>query len=512
MAWLPIPDLGKGLNQDATGEELELGVQTSAQNMRFRHGYAERFKGMQSVFTAPPVTPYSTTHYRAGNSYFIVYAGLQQTYADDGNTQTEITNANNTGSIDDKWTCGVFNGIYIQNNGIDVPQYWNGETGTNLADLTAWPVGYRVGSLRAFGNFLVGVDVTRAGNRELHTVIWSNSTDPGAIPDSWDITDPTKDAGDFPLAETNGALIDSLQMGSMNILYKDDSAYSMIPVQGSAVFRFARLPAASGLMAKNCVVATPRGEHVLLTPGLDLVAFNGQSERSLIDGRMRTWLQANINQSHAIRSFLAVNPLTSEVLCCFPSGSATVCDKALVWNYAEDKVYVRDLPNVTAGSTGKVSITSATTWATASGTWTTATDEWAAFGDISGLSRLIFARASRLSMFDFTEQDHGSSFAASIQRTGMHFDSPETMKWIRAVRPKVDAAAGTQISVRVGWADVPDEDPTWSSPVTFTVGTDIEVFPSAQAGRFLALELSTTGDAAWRTRSCQMDVVPMGAY
>lgn len=511
MAWLPIPDHGKGLNLDGTAEELAPGVTTAGSNVRFRSGYAERFKGMETVYTTPLVTPYHIAHFQVGNTRNVVYAGLQKTYADDGTTQTDITNANNTGATDDRWCGFVFNGVYIQNNGVDVPQYWGGNTASNLANLTAWPAGHTAGFMRPFKNYLVAGDITRAGVRERGTVLWSHVADPGAIPTSWDIADATKDAGDVSLSETNGSLIDALPLGDMLVIYKDDAIHYAQTVQSNQIFRFGRLPGDTGLLARGCVANTPAG-HVLLTPALDVVIHSGQGLRSLIDGRMLRWLQSNINEAQAVRSFVVANAPTKEVLICFPADASTVCTKALVWNWKDDTLAVRDLSNVTYGSSGAVVIASTATWSGATATWATATDAWGDLGDIDGTSRLIFTRSTpALSMYDSTEQDHGSSFTATIERSGMHFDSPETVKLCRGVRPKIDAPAGTVVKIQIGAAMVPDASPTWQTAVNFTVGTDIEAHSFA-SGRFLALRMYTTGDAPWRVRSVQMDVIGQGAY
>jgi hypothetical protein len=511
MTWVAIPDLGQGLNLDGTPEELAAGIVTSGSNMRFRSGYAERFRGMETVYTTPPVIPYHICHYQVGNTRFVVHAGLQKTYADDGTTQTDITNANNTGAIDDRWCGFVFNGVYVQNNGVDVPQYWNGNTASNLANLTAWPAGYTVGFMRPYKNYLVAGDITRGGVRERGTFLWSHAAEPGTIPTSWDIADGTKDAGDVPLAETNGSLIDALPLGDLLAIYKDDAIHFAQPVQSSQIFRFGRLPGDTGLLARGCVVNTPAG-HVLLTPDLDLVIHSGQGLRSIIEGRMLKWLASNINEASALRSFLAVNQASKEVLLCFPADASAVCTKALVWNWKDDRLYIRDLANVTYGSTGQVTVGSSSTWSGASGTWETDTNSWGDEVAADRAPRLIFARsAPALSMFDSTEQDHGASFTATLDRTGMHFDAPETVKLCRGVRPKIDAAQGTVIKVQIGAAMVPDGSPTWQTPMNFTVGTDIEAHSFA-SGRFLALRMYTTGDAPWRVRSVQMDIVPQGAY
>lgn len=512
MAWVPIPDLGQGLNLDGQPEELALGVSSSGKNIRYRAGFAERMKGMETVYTTPLVAPYHNIQYTVGTSRYMVYAGLQKTYVDDGTTQTDITNANNTGAIDDRYTGGIFNGVYIQNNGVDAPQYWGGNTGLNLVNLTAWPAGYKAGFLRPFKGYLVGGDITRGGVRERGTVLWSHLADPGTIPTSWDITDATKDAGDVSLSETNGTLIDSLPLGDMNVIYKDDALHYQQSIQSTRIFRFGRLPGDAGLLARGCVVAFPGG-HVFLTPGLDVVSHSGQGLQSIFEGRMRRWFAADINSAQAQRAFLVSHPPTNEILICYPSGAAVACDKALVWNWKDNTFAIRDLSNVTYGSYGQCTIpNSSDTWSAASGTWDTDTASWGDGGGISGAPRLIFTRSTpALSMYDSTQQDHGASFTATLELTGLHFGSPDTVKLCRGARPKIDAAMGTVVYLQLGATNTPDGDPTWQAAQAFTVGVSREIFGFA-SGIFQALRIYSTGDAWWRVRSCELDLVKQGRY
>jgi hypothetical protein len=509
MTWVTIPDLGKGLNEDSSPEELGPGVSTSSTNMRFANGYASRFKGMQTVYTTPLVAPYHITHFTVNASRYVVYAGLQKTYVDDGATQTDITNANNTGAINDRYCGFSFNGVYVQNNGVNIPQYWGGNVANNLANLTAWPAGYTAGFMRPFKNYLIAGDITKTGTRYRQLVLTSDLCDPGAIPTTWNASDATADATETPLAETDGTLIDGAALGDIFVLYKDDALHFAQTINSADIFRFGRLPGETGLMARGCVVATPKG-HVFLTPGLDLVIHNGQGLQSLITGRMRTWLSANMNTSRAVRSFLVMSAATAEVLACFPSGASDTCDKALVWNWRDNTVYTRELSNVTYGSEGLVNLAGTDTWAAATGTWATDTDAWNDGASLDGISRLIFTRTTpALAMFDSTELDYGSDFTGSFERTGMHFDAPEVVKLCRGVRARIDASQGAEISIQIGSQMVPDGAVTWSSAVTYTVGTDIEVHSFA-SGRFLAIRHSAT--VPYRIRGLQMDIVPQGGY
>jgi hypothetical protein len=511
MAWIPIPDLGQGLNLDGAPEELALGVSSGGQNMRFRAGFAERFRGMGAVYTTPLVAPYGLCHYTVGTSRYVVYPGLAKTYVDDGTTQTDITNADNTGAIDDKWCSFVFNGVYIQNNGKDVPQYWGGNTANNLADLTAWPAGHTCGFLRPFKNYLVAGDITRGGVRERGTVLWSHLADPGAIPSSWDISDATVDAGDQSLSETNGTLIDSLPLGDMNIIYKDDAIHFQQSIQSSQIFRFGRLPGDTGLLARNCVQAFPGG-HVYLSPGFDVLIHSGQGPQSILDGKHRKWIKSNINPTYASRSFLASNPQTSEILVCFPADAASVCTKALIWNWKDNTFGVRELSSVTAGSTGQVTLTNSNAWSADTETWDEDVTTWGENDYAPNSPRLILARSTPgLAMFDLGSKDFGSDFTATLELNALHFGAPDRVKLCKAVRPKIDAPAGTTVYVQIGSAMLPDQSPTWQSAVSFVVGTDIEAHSFA-SGRFLSLRMFTTGNAPWRVRSCQLDIVPQGNY
>jgi hypothetical protein len=512
MALLPIPDLGPGLNLDGAPEELALGVSSAGANMRFRAGFAERFKGMAAVYTTPLVTPYHIAHYTVGTTRNVVYAGIQKTYADDGTTQTDITNANNTGGIGDRWCGFVFNGVYVQNNGVDAPQFWGGSTGANLADLTAWPLNYKAGFLRPFKNYLVAGDVTRAGTRERGTILWSHIADPGTIPTSWDISDATKDAGDVSLSETNGTLIDALPLGDMNVIYKDDSLYYQQSIGSVQIFRFGRLPGDTGLLARGCVVSIPPG-HVYLTPGFDVVLHNGQGPQSIIDGKMRTWLRNNLNAAMASRSFLAANPSTNEVLVCFPSDAFEVCTKALVWNWKDNTFGIRELSNVTYGSTGQVTLASSTdTWAGDTETWAEDSSTWGESDYAPNTPRLIFTRTTPgLAMFDATGKDFGVDFTATMERTGLHFDAPTQVKLCRGVRPVIDGPMGATVYVQIGAAMFPDQAPVWQTASAFTIGTDIETFAFA-SGRFLSIRFYSTANLPWRIRSCQMDVIAQGGY
>lgn len=91
MPLVQLPDLGKGVNADLSAEELQAGVWSSATNMRFMNGFAQRFNGLAKTFDTPTVTPYYITPYQTNTTRYFVHAGLQRVFADNGVARVELT-------------------------------------------------------------------------------------------------------------------------------------------------------------------------------------------------------------------------------------------------------------------------------------------------------------------------------------------------------------------------------------------------------------------------------------
>lgn len=516
MAIVSIKDCGQGVNKELMPEELVPGQWTSCTNMRFRNGFAERFKGMQTLFADPLITPYWVSPYASTLTRFWVHGGLAKVYVDDGTTRTDISNATAfTGAIDDRWTGGSLNGVFICNNKADQPQYWGGDTAVKLQVLPGWVNTHRVAWMRPWKNYILCGDVTKAGVRYPHMLKWSAAAVAGAVPTTWDIADATQDAAERDLAETPDVMVDGLPLGDAFIVYKERSMYSVTQTFDSRIFRTARLPGNTGMLARGCGVAIPSG-HVVLTAG-DLILHAGQGVKSIVSGRMRKWLFNTMSSTLASRSFVTSNPQKNEVWVCFPSTDATSCDTALVWNWENDTFGIRTLPSVTYGDAGQVSTASATastSFDSDAGTYDTDGSTYDENEYASNEARMVFSHLTKLSLVDTGTTDFGTALTSSLERTGMHFDDPYSVKIIRSVYPRVDAPIGTVISIQVGSAMNPDSAVTWSTVGTFTVGAGgrIKVDKFSVAGRFLALRLSATTNSIWRLRSLDLDIKPAGAY
>ncbi len=509
MPIIKIPDVGQGANLDLSPEELNVGVWSGVSNMRFVNGYASKFKGMARVFDAPTITPHFLTSFQTSDKRYWVHAGTAKVFADDGTTRTEITPATApTGAIDDRWSATSLGGVLVMTNGKDVPYFWNGNTATDLAALTNWDTNERCASIHAFKSYLVALDITKSGGARFpYMVKWSTEAVPGSLPSTWDETSVTASAGEQDLAETPDLIVDALPLGDSLVIYKERSAYSMRFIGQPFIFQFQKLPGEYGMLAKGCGAVTPKG-HVVLANG-DVILNTGQGMQSIADGVIRRYIFNNIDSTNYKRAFVCTNPQRNEVLVCFPFNGSSYCDKAAVWNWETGAWSLRDLSNATYASAGLISFDISKTWATDPENWGDDSTTWNENEYSPNEARLLFATTSEIRVFDVGSTDGGSSFTGTLERTGITFDDPYSVKLIRAVRPRIDATGQTPITIQVGASMVPDQAVTWSPPVTFTVGQDIKADTFAQ-GRFLAIRIS--GQIAYRIRSMDLDIVTAGAF
>ena len=93
------------------------------------------------------------------------------------------------------WTSTLLGGIPILNNGIDPPQQWNLSLASRMQALDNWP-GVTCKALRGFKNFPDCAECHEIRRNYPFMVKWSHPAEPGGVPSSWAIDDPTVDAGE----------------------------------------------------------------------------------------------------------------------------------------------------------------------------------------------------------------------------------------------------------------------------------------------------------------------------
>jgi len=510
-----------GLNKDLSRHDLDEKFVTDSNNVRFREGSAELFGGYDEIYATPSAVPYHIQPVFVGTTRYLLYASKQRVYVVNGSTHTSITRQ--TASVDvlydaDEtvlWNGGVLNGIPILNNYNDVPQMWNPvATTTKLAALTAWDTDLRAKVIRPYKNYLVALFIkdtsTDPDTIYPHRVLWSNAATAGTVPDSWDITDATKDAGETDI-EGEDRIVDGLTMGDNFIIYKKRSTYLMQFIGGQYIMRFQRLFSESGAMSQDCVVDLD-GAHVVLGVS-DLYIHSGDQVQSLLTGKMRKWLFGDMDSQYYEYSFLVKSIHTNEIWVCYPTVGSSTCDRALVWNYKDSTFAVRDLPSVRAGTNGFVESSLSYGWEAETTTWETVDKAWAVAATIPDEQRLIFASPtnSKIYLAESTQLNDGSYISASMERRGLSLGQPEIRKLIKSVRPRFSSDSVATVQISVGSSDDVYGTYTWTVPQDFVIGTDYKVDLFAN-GRYFAYRVTSDAALGWRFEGLDFDIDPAGSW
>ncbi len=499
---LPV---GGGIVADEVSHELAENVCTDGNNVRFRDGYVMKTEGYAATLTTPVVVPYHIANLQNSGANYWVHVGLTSVYSDNGTTQTNITGTALTGSLTQKIASCVLGGVLIINNQADRPKYWAGSG--NLANLTGWTSTHRCKALRSFKNYLIALNVTKGSTNYASMVKWSHAAAPGFIPDSWDESDPTKDAGELDVAETDDEIVDGLALGNTFIIYKQRSCYGMQYLGNNSIFRVFKLPGGFGALTQNCVADTPNG-HVVLTNGPDVIRHYANEPQSIIQGRWRRWLAANIDPANYGNSFVVSNRDKSEVWVCIPTTGNTWPNVALVWNWNDDTWTKIAIPNLTHAHFGTYAPANES-WAANADTWADDDDPWDSI-DVS--TRLLASSANtKLYLMDEGDTADGSNFTATFSRVGLSFGDPDTRKLHRGVTLRVDADAGTSLTVEGASSDDIEGPYSYASGVTYTVGTSRKA-DFMVSGRFVGYRVTSTGAGQWRIKSVGNDIKPQGNF
>jgi len=519
----PVNNLGQfGIITDFEATELPLNAFTGGQNVRFRNGGVEKFEGHSEVYATPLNAPWWLQSVAYGSSYFWMYAGETAVGATDGSSHADITRTVGGAYASDAsigWTGGVLGGIPVLNNGVDTPQYWaTPALATALADLTNWPASTTCRALRPFGDYLVALDVTKAGTRYRQMVKWSHAAVPGSLPDSWDETDETRDAGEWSLSDTEDRVVDLIALRNLGMLYKEYTTHQMQYVAGTDIFKFTKVFESFGALSARCATPFLGGKHLVFS-GDDVVLHDSQSAQSLLKGRSQQLILNRLSSTNYTRAFVAPNFVNSEIWICFPTTASTWPDVALVWNWKEDKWGVRDLPPAAFIASGIVSPTT-DVWSAASGTWATDVDSWGDLYYDPSKRRMLMAavEATKLYQPDNTNSFDGAVMNAYVERLNIGFPikkegTPDyaNRKLMTRFWPRVTGTDGGTVDFYIGVQDKVDASPTYYGPYTYTIGSTESIDPLVE-GRLHAIKAVSNSAISWRWTGYDVELAFSGQY
>ena len=147
--------------------------------------------------------------------------------------------------------------------------------------LANWPVGWFCAGIRPFKNYLVAFGLTRNTIAYPWEIRWSASTEAGGVPSTW-VAAPGNDAGNTnALAGTTDHIVDMIQLGNINVIYKNNSVWTQQWIGGNQIFAHRVAFREFGMISANCAREV-FSKQVVLTQD-DVVIHNLVEAKSLVD-------------------------------------------------------------------------------------------------------------------------------------------------------------------------------------------------------------------------------------
>lgn len=506
-----------GINRDLPPSELPLDVFSDGKNIRYDNLAMCKFDGHSQIFDVGMLhTPYHALGVRKPLDYFWIYGGTNAVgVVNTSGTHNDITPVSApSATYENNWHGGVINGVPYLNYPGGNPIFWDGITTIPMVTLTGWPASTSTKCIRTYRNFLVALDLTESSIDYPNRVRWSASATSGLIPQSWDETDPTIDAGFVTLGGTQGAVVDCLPLYENNIVYKNNSAFIMSFIGGQQIFSFRELFQDIGVIGRDCVVYF-KGRHAVFTQD-DLIVHDGRTPQSIIDKKMRSWLFREIDPEHATKSFITPYHKKDELWFCFTNASAGangLPNTALVWNYKDDKLSVRDIQDAPFIAHGVISqFDGVADWDSDTESWDSDTSVWNESQIGSVTQDLVMCSGSNLHQIDIGATFNGVDYESYVERLSIPLgDNYTEVKMLRSMWPYIEGPPGTVLNIRVGSQMHLDDPISWADDGVYTLGTD-DRFNSFIKGRLISFKISSQTGAKWVLHGIGLEVKSAERY
>lgn len=504
-----------GLIGDPPASEIPDGAWSDSRNVRYRDGSAEKMGGYAQVFGSLSATAIGAFTINDGASTYWAYGSNTVLYATDGSTHANVSNASLTYAATDDlgWTGGAFHGQLVLTDGVSIPQSWIPGLANKFVSLTAWPTATLLTKvLRVHTDFIFALRNTTSGSYNPRELRWSDKASQGALPGSWDYTDPTNQSGINELGQTGDILVDALTLRGALIIYKEFHTWIARYVGGLDVFSFDLLYAQSGLLTENCAIDFG-DQHLVLTDH-DLIIHDGNSQHSILDNKLRRNFFARINSNRYRRSFLALDVRNKEVHACIPESGQDWPTLALTWNYAANTLDYRELGGPkTFGAHGTIPSGTSKTFDSDSGAFDAAVDQFDADTFNPSALRLTWWDSAAKKAY---QDGEGETFDGTAmlcygerQKMGLSMDLV-TIKRVMAVVPILTGTAGDTFDFYIGVRDSLDAATSWTGPYTFRLGTSYQVDCRVD-GRVIDVRFEYRGANTWRLSGFRIEAFPTGS-
>jgi len=537
MANFPIRDLGSvGAITDLSPYNIPINGFSKALNVRFDEGKIRRSPIFRLIKGSLGFTPRFTFGVVPSTGFDSVIMISDDYVINEYNSGTVSDRSGSiSGTTDPRpFTATTLSSVTYVNREDRIPVFRT-SIGTNFADLTNWPTGYRCASLRSYNDFLIALNTTEGIALRPTRVRWSNIALADAVPDSWDETDTTKSAGYTDLGSMQTAIVDGMPLGSNFVIYSSDQIWLMEFVGGTFIFNFRKLFTDAGLINQNCVVEID-GKHFCFGD-FDIYMHDGTTKQSICDERVRTFIYSGLNNTAKDKFFIQHNPVLNEIYFCYQSGDALVsfvnagrCNRSATFNYRNNTWSFMDLPNVSSGTVANIN--SVNTYATATNL-TYALTGGTYYGQQDSFDRhtLLISETSatdglnsnKLLAMDLSDEgkitfqlDTESIKPSIVERVGIDLDETKVplsgYKVVKAIYPQATTTntANTTLSLTFGASDTPNDTPTYEATNIFDMTSDYKI-DSRASGRYLSYKIAVADNKDFEISGFDIEIEATGS-
>ena len=173
------------------------------------------------------------------------------------------------------------------------------------------------------------------------------SSDPSTSGAQWQKS-TTNTAGFNFLVATPGGILDAYQLGDELFAYKSDAVVRVSPTNDGD-FDFASILEDDGIYSTRCVAQIGNSQQIVMG-NYGVYIQDGRGDKTdLAKGIFQDALYNDIKPADKDRTFVFHQTRDKEVWFCYSSLTNTGegCDTAFVYDYKEQKVHKRSLPNIT---------------------------------------------------------------------------------------------------------------------------------------------------------------------
>lgn len=501
-----------GIMTDPEPSDLPAKVWSFGNNVRFRNGKVMQADGFSAVYDTPPEPLLHIMPFLSLNTPFWVAASATKIRITTGIggwvDYSRLVGGAYTASNVNNWNGGFLAGVGILNNGSDVPQSLL-PAANNFTNLPNWPANYRAKIVRPFKNYLIALNLEVDSVPYPTVVKWSSPADPGEVPFTWNPADPTNDAGENPLADTPGAIVDGKKLRDAFIIYKEDSVYAMRYIGGAFVWQFQQLFDDIGMISTNCA-AEFDGKHFVVGRG-DVYVHNGVSKASVIDGQMKDFLFNSIRDDNPQNCFVIPDYNNTEMWVCFPQASGNAnpgyCDKACIWNWVTNEWTIRDLPNIITAALGVVDPQEPDTWDSDTASWDSDATVWGSQTYNPSKMKMVFGSnvTNRMYVVGEVNSFNGDAFTSYLEKSDIYMDDDLKIKAVTSVTPHM--SGGGTAKFWVGHSMLQDSPTTWEGPYLYRVGVDHKI-DCRIFGRYVGLRMEMDSTIPWTFNGYTLEFVP----